>query len=149
MTDKKPYLIRGDDGVLHQRSVSWGCEAYADPGEAIKVWFAGELRPSCTERVHSGYSGGPCRNKPKHDPDHNGNPTKCGHHSAAAKQRKKDKADERDRKWREKWNRDSAIRALNVQRDEIIQKIAAGHNDPRGLCQDWLDAMAKLKGGDA
>lgn len=148
MTQKKPYLIRGDDGFL--RRANGFTEPYSEPNEAIIGRVKGVDVFVCTERKSAGYFGSsPCGNKAKHDPDHNGNPTKCGHHSAAAKQRKKDKADERHRKWQEKWSRDSAVRALNVQRDEIIQKIAAGHNDPRGLCQDWLDAMAKLKGGDA
>ena len=102
------------------------------------TWHAGELRSGCTDNVMSSFHSAPCGNAAKHDPDINGNPTKCGHHSAAAKARKKAKRDERDRAERAKWALRDALWRWNGERDDIIRKIAEGHNDPRGLCLDWL-----------
>ena len=141
MGSKSEYFERGEDGVLCQLPAS--LSNYQDPGEAIKTWSKGELRLGCAEAVHSGWRLFPCGTVPKHDPDHNGNPTRCGRHSAAAKKRVKEKCDARDAARRAKYERKAAIYKINLERDEIIQAIADGHNDPRGLCADWLRRKAE------
>ena len=141
MGNENTYLKRGEDGILYQ-ALEIGSH-YRDTGEAIKTWRKGELRLGCAESVHSGWSTSPCGNTPKYDPDHNGNFTRCGHHSAAAKKRIKDKRDAKDAARRAKYERDAAIYKINLERDEIIQAIADGHNDPRGLCADWLRRKAE------
>jgi len=140
MSDFVPYLKRADDGVLQVNEVAgWLKESYKDPGEAIRTWWAGERRFGCTHRSFSHYRSHPCGNAAKHDPDHNGNPTKCGHHSQAAFERKAEKKAERDAKREADWQHKKAVYDYYAERHEIIVKIAEGHNDPRGLCQDWLD----------
>ena len=99
----------------------------------------------CAEAVFSGYRHRPCGKTAKYDPDGNGNPTRCGHHSAAAKERRRKKKEERDAAWRRKFDRNSKLRKLNKEMPEIIQKIADGHNDPRGLCLDWLTRKAEAE----
>ena len=143
-----PYLERAADGVLQVGSGPyWGRDAYKDPGEAVRTWWAGGLRFGCTHSSFSKYLGHPCGNAAKHDPDHNGNPTKCGHHSQAALERKAAKKAERDAKWKAELQHKKAVSDYYAERDEIIVKIAEGHNDPRGLCQDWLDRKPQ-KGSD-
>ena len=136
MGDKREYLKRGSDGILCQ----WPeiGSHYEDPGEAIKTWSKGEFRLGCAESVSDHFRTFPCGKPPKYDPDHNGNFTRCGHHSAAAKKRIKDKRDAKDAADKAKYERNEKIRQINLERDKIIQAIADGHNDPRGLCADWL-----------
>lgn len=141
MGDKREYLKRGSDGILYQ-SPEIGSH-YKDPGEAIKTWSKGELHLGCAESVSTHFSAFPCGKPPKYDPDHNGNFTRCGQHSAAAKKRIKDKRDARDAANRAKIKLKAAIYKINLERDEIIQAIADGHNDPRGLCADWLRRKAE------
>ena len=140
MADKVSYFVRNSDGLLQPHpEATWMRAHYKDPGEAILTWYAGERRFGCAHSVFKNYRSEPCGNKAKHDPDHNGNPTKCGHHSQAALARKAQKQAYRDAARKAQWDFEKAVRNHNFERDEIIRKIAKGHNDPRGLCQDWLD----------
>ena len=139
MSKENQRYKRNADGVLEVNPIGLGRLNYEDPGEALLTWWAGELRFGCAHGVFRNYSSGPCGNAAKYDPDHNGNMTKCGHHSRDALERKKAKQDARYAEYRRKAEHDAAVRKHGLEREEIIQKIANGHNDPRGLCQDWLD----------
>ena len=139
MSKEEPYLIRGSDGVLQVNSkLAWRAE-YQDPGEAVKTWWAGKLRFGCAERQFSNHRDHPCGKTPKHDPDHNGNFTRCGNHSKATKDRRDAKQRAKREAEKAKWEFDSSVREHRAEMPGIIQQIADGHNDPRGLCQSWLD----------
>lgn len=153
MTEKETPrgFERDADGVL-----CWGAGKgrvnYCDPGEAVKCWWAGERVFRCTERSFSHYSSHPCGHQAKYDPDANGNPTKCGHHRAAAKKRKAEAAEAkraaREAEDRRRWLRRKAAAERQALKDEavtLIQRIAEGHNDPRSACQDWLDRFSAIK----
>lgn len=142
MTDTPEGFKRDEDGILHY--VGGIGARFSDRGEACKMGG----RFVCTTTVYStgSFFGHCCDKSPKHDPDHNGNPTKCGIHSDAAKAKRKAKSDEKYRQWQEKSKRRAQIVRLQAEQGEIIEQIAAGHNDPRSLCQDWLDRMEKVKG---
>ena len=132
---------RDTDGVL----IIQGGRHYTDPGEALKTWYAGKLVLSCTESVYRHYSSGPCSNKPKHDPDSRGFPTKCGHHSAAAKERKKLAQDKRLSAWRREWDQKHAISKAQAEIEPALRKIAEGYNDARGLAQEVIAALDEAR----
>lgn len=129
---------RDTDGVL----IIQGGRHYSDPNEALKTWWAGKLSLCCTERVYSHYSSKPCGKTPKHDPDARGFPTKCGHHSAAAKKRE---SEERDAKWRREWEQQMALSAALKEIEPALRKIAEGYNDARGLAQEVIAALDEAR----
>ena len=104
------------------------------------AYWAGEQFWGCTDRVPQQPSPrmSRCSNRAKHDPDADGNPTKCGVHSDAAKAKRKAKSDAKYAEWRAKSNREANIRKINAEMLPLIESIAAGHNDPRGACLEWL-----------
>ena len=143
MSETKPDAIkgfeRGADGVL-----VWlgGIGAtYRDPGEAVKTIWGGKLRFSCTQRTYGPFSGGICDHSAKHDPDANGNPTKCGTHSKAAFARREAKKDATAARWRRQWAADNAVSEAKRGLRTALEQIAAGHNDPRQLA---TEALARL-----
>lgn len=107
------------------------------------VWFSdghGE-RFGCTTRVFSDgrdMTGHSCGKTAKHDPDWQGNPTKCGIHSAAAEAKRKAKFEAKYAEDRAKWAREAAQSRLESEAATIIRQIADGHNDPRALCAEWV-----------
>ncbi len=133
-------VIRGEDGILQWQG-GFGAGLYRDPGEAVKTWWAGELRIGCGESVFADFSSGPCGKIPKHDPDANGNMTKCGKHSAAAKAKRKAAREARDNAWRQKWDKSAAIGKATSQLEPALRQIADGHNDARGLAQEIIAAL--------
>lgn len=145
--DEAKGFKRGADGVLEQSPARFS-RHYKDPGEAIKTWWAGELRLGCTERRFENYSSFPCGKPAKHDPDHNGNPTKCGVHCAAAKEKREAKRRAKEVADRAKWRRQNELRRLSQEAQEIIRQIAEGHNDSRYLCQDWINRRTKVETGE-
>lgn len=147
MTEKAPLFVRGQDGFLRRNpKVSiWGKRNYSEPSEALMQMDQGKERFGCIHRRFESYSSFPCNNTAKHDLDVNGNPTKCGHHSQASKDRKKEKSDAKMQEWRDRNEAQNLMRSHLSKRDEIIRSIADGHNDPRGLCQEWLDGLDALK----
>ena len=138
--DKLPAFVRGEDGILERNPAisPFDRRSYAAPDEALNVTRAGETRLGCAHRMFENYSCYPCGKKPKHDPDANGRPTRCGIHSTAAQTRRKDKADAKMQAWRDQCNRNDANRKLKLEMKTLIQSIADGHNDPRQACHDWL-----------
>ena len=135
-------LKRGEDGIL----VWNGGRHYTDPGEAVKTWNGGVLRIGCNERVSSGFSSYPCGCTPKHDPDANGNLTKCGRHSAAAKAKKAAKEQAARDLWRAKFKASNAVRDAASALEPALRQIAKGYNNPRALAQEIiaeLDAARK------
>lgn len=130
-------LVRGPDGVLEWR----GGRFYKDPGEAVKTWWAGVLRCGCTERIFENYASHPCGKVPKYDPDAKGNPTKCGTHRQAAKDRRKAESEARRVKWQEGWEAKGRLREAERDVERALRRIADGHNDPRGLAQEVLSAL--------
>lgn len=106
--------------------------------------------PRCTyDRVSSPgtYSYSRCWNPAKHDPDEDGNPTRCGIHSAAAKARRKAKSDAQYEKHRQESLRRSTLANLRAEAMTIVRQIAEGHNDPRGLAGDWVSRFEKSENG--
>ena len=133
-------LQRNEDGRLY-----WsGGRDYRTPAdnEAVMRWWAGELRPTCNERVFANYSSAPCNNMPKHDPDAQGRPTKCGKHCEAAVAKRKAKADARYAEQKAKWARQREQDDLRREAIDIVRRIAAGHNDPRGVSSEWVEKAA-------
>ena len=139
--EEKSYFIRGKDGILRRNPAlpRYQTRGYTDPGEAIMVNSRGESRLGCNERMFRDWSSYPCGNKPKYDPDVNGNLTKCGHHSAEAKKRKKEKADAKYQEYTAKIERRSQIGRIKDEMLPLIRSIAEWHNDPHTACQEWLD----------
>lgn len=133
-------LKRDDDGWL----IWQGDRHYKEPNEAIKTWWAGELRPGCNARVYGHWSSAPCGKTPKHDPDAQGRPTKCGIHCAAAVERRKAKQSARDKERRDKFKARQERAKVSGELTEIVMRIAAGHNDPRSLCADWVDRAKRV-----
>lgn len=133
---------RDTDGVLYWAG---GGAVYKMPDEAIKTWWAGKLKPSCNESVFSMYYSSACGKTPKFDPDKNGRPTKCGHHSAAAKARKKAKQEAADARWRAERAKQDAIYAATKALEPALRRIAEGHNDPRTFATEVLDALDKAR----
>lgn len=88
----------------------------------------------CAGRVGSaGSFGGSCQCSRKHG--HGPQGAWCKTHDPVAREEKRMT---RLAAERAKWARDAAIRALRSERDDIIRKIAEGHDNPRELCADWL-----------
>jgi len=106
-------------------------------------WWAGERYWQCTEHVFSGeridFRGHQCGNTAKNDPDEDGNPTKCGIHSAAGKAKKSAKREASWQKYKAKEARENLERALTSEAREIVRLVAMGHNDARGLCAAWVE----------
>lgn len=142
MSDLPEGFKRDDDGTPRWNPAPFSRPSYVEPSEAIKLVY-GKDQFCCNERVFRGYSTGPCGKPAKHDPDANGNLTKCGHHSAAAKARKKAKQEATYARWEAEAKAKQRAADLNSEAIEIVRKIAAGHNDPRGLCLDWVQRKDK------
>lgn len=136
-------MERDEDGVL----IIQGGRRYQDPGEALKTWWSGKLKLSCTERIYSNYSSKPCGKTPKHDSDARGFPTKCGHHSAAAKERKRLKSDERLAKLLREFDQKAALHKAQAEIEQALRKIAEGYNDARGLAQEVISALDGARDG--
>lgn len=130
-------LVRDGDGIL-----AWqGGRHYSDPGEAVKTWWRGELRIGCAEEIFQNWSSHPCGKTPKHDPDANGRPTKCGTHSASAKAKREAASHARWKEAKAKALRQDAIGKARAEVEPALRRIAEGHNDPRGLAQEVIAAL--------
>jgi hypothetical protein len=140
MSDAPNGFTRDEDGILVQKPVNFD-RHYSEPGEAIKTWWAGELRIGCNERMYGDYRSFPCGKKATHDPDANGNFTKCGTHCKAAKDKREIKRQARNAAWEAKWDRDRAISEAVKALEPALRKIAAGHNDARGLAEEVIAAL--------
>lgn len=139
MSEAPKGWVRRKDGILEQQPGFLGHRARHD--EAVLGWWKGERRLCCTETVWSRdirahYS--MCGKTPKYDPDQNGNPTKCGIHSKEAKAKRQAKSDAKIEQWRAEMDAKRLRSELNKEALEIVRQIAEGHNDPRGLCSDWV-----------
>ena len=130
---------RDETGILCW--MGGGASFPRDLTEQIKIPYAGRLLTSCNESVFKTWSNGPCGNTPKHDPDANGRPTKCGHHSAAGKAKREAKRAATDQKWRDQSAARTAVHNAEVAMEAAIRRIAEGHNDPRSLA---LEVVAQL-----
>jgi hypothetical protein len=114
-------------------------------------YWAGETSRGCTyDMVQSpgmlGFS--LCTNGAKHDPDDNGDPTRCGVHSEAATERRNAKQKKLRDEQTAKWARSNRLGELRRELSVIVKQIAEGHNDPRALCQDWIVRNDAAKGGE-
>lgn len=138
-TDAPKGWRRREDGIL-EPTPDW--HHYSDPGEAVMGWNVGNRTLVCTKAIYGGRGSVHMCGKPaKHDPDHNGHPTKCGVHSAAAKARREAKQTERYAAERAESRRQADQNALRREAVDIVRAIANGHNDPRTLCLDWCRRM--------
>ena len=114
----------------------------------VKASPRGDGKWNCRTEVpmSQGYGYCLCSNPAKHDPDENGNPTKCGKHSVEGLAKRDAKREERNQKWKIEFERKQKLFRLEREKIEIIESIAAGHNDPRSLCSDYLDRLAAIQG---
>lgn len=139
MTACTDGLTRHESGVLVWTG---GLGArYQDPGEAVMNHCAEKLVPSCTERVMGSYHSGPCGNTPRHDPDANGRPTKCGNHSKAAHARRAAKKEATEARWKAQWRADGDVHDANKAVEVALRQIAEGHNDPRTLAEETIQRL--------
>lgn len=147
MSAEKPYFIRGDDGILRKNPAlnPWERRAYADPGEALNIERGNKFSLGCTHKRFENYSSFPCGKTPKHDPDANGRPTKCGIHSAEHIKRRKYKQDAKYAAETLKWARQREQASIRAEMLPLIRSIADGHNDPRTACREWLDRYEATK----
>ena len=130
-------LVRGDDGLLR-----WtGGRHYNEPGEAVKTWWKGELRLGCNAEVFSNWSSHPCGATPKHDPDANGNLTRCGRHSLEAMEKARARREKEDEERRIASKNRVALCLAEKEIEVALRSISAGHNDPRALAQRVIDAV--------
>ena len=136
-------LVRGADGVLEWH----GGRRYEDPGEAVKTWWAGELRLGCNFRAFRNYSSFPCGKTPRHDPDANGRMTRCGVHCAAATDRRKAKQAERLEAWSAALDREVAVSSAVAALEPALRRIAEGHNNPRDFAAEVIAALDAARGG--
>jgi hypothetical protein len=84
-----------------------------------------------------------CPNPAKHDPDAEGIPTKCGVHSRQANARREKAREARLEAERQSWAKQGKAqekaRRLQADAEDILRKIATGHNDPRSLALEWVE----------
>ena len=148
--EKHPYFIRGSDDILtpNPKIPRWNTVGYYDPDEAVNFSQGDQMRLGCTHKVFSNYSSYSCEKIPKHDHDKNGNPTKCGIHSAAAFQKRQDKAEAKRQAWRDEVHKKIELGRIRDEMLPLIQAIAGGHNDPRQACVEWLEKYNAAKETD-
>jgi hypothetical protein len=130
-------LTRAADGVLEWH----GGRHYDTPDEAVRSYHKGVLAIRCNERIFSMWSSGVCGNTAKHDPDKNGNLTKCGRHCAEAVAKKKEKQAAEDAKRSRQWNAREALWKAEKKIEAALRSIADGHNDPRSLAKEVMEAV--------
>lgn len=138
MSDIKGFE-RCKDGVL--KWVGGIGSRYQDPAEAVRFYWAGELRLGCTERCFSVFSSAPCSKVAKHDPDANGNFTKCGLHSKAAYEKRNAKKDATSARRKRQWAADHAESDAKKALEKLVRAIAEGHNDPRSAAMEAVAAL--------
>lgn len=117
-------------------------------GKAKLAWWKGKQRWGCTYDgvSHPGmWHSSRCSNKAKHDHDEDGNPTRCGIHCKSATEIREAKSRARYQAQKDKWLREDQKRALAHECEAIVRAIAAGNNDPRSLCADWVKRKAELE----
>lgn len=130
-------LKRAADGVLEWH----GGRHYDEPDEAVRSYHKGVLAIRCNARIFAMWSSGVCENTAKHDPDKNGNLTKCGRHCAEAVAKKKAKQAAEDERRSRQWDARAALHKAELEIERSLRKIAEGHNDPRSLAKEVLDAV--------
>lgn len=130
---------RDKDGVLIW--VSGMGVSYKDPGEAVRFYDGGNLKPGCNARLFGLLSSHGCRKTPKHDPDANGRPTKCGNHCKAALERREAKKDATTARWKRQWAADHAVSDAERAIEATLRAIAAGHNDPRAAATEVIEKL--------
>lgn len=108
--------------------------------KARLIHRAGKQVWGCCDSVFSpgSYTSHSCSNVAKYDPDPNGNPTKCGIHSDDAMARRREKSEANYRMHAARSTQEARNRKLGEEAIKIVREIAKGHNDPRGLADDWV-----------
>lgn len=91
--------------------------------------------------ARQGYGYYACGNSAIHDPDADGNPTKCGTHSSAAIMRDAERKKATNLKWKAEFDRKQAIRKAEAAILPALRQIADGYNDPRGLATEVVSAL--------
>ena len=144
MSDTPEGWRRREDGILEPDP---GIQRRAIHEEAV-LNRDGSFQ--CRARVSSrdAWRMSNCANPAKHDPDKNGNPTKCGIHCKAAVEKRKAKSDAKHEEWLKRHDLNDQRRKIQAELEPIIRQIAGGHNDPRGLCSDWLKRRQELEDAD-
>jgi hypothetical protein len=125
----KDCFRRDRDGIL----IWIGGDYYAEPDEAIKTVYNGKSRLICTAAKYGSWSRSPCGLGAKHDPDRNGNPTRCGNHSAEAVAKRLALQQERNEQYRVLSDARKAVRSAEADLEKVLRLIADGHNDSRTL----------------
>lgn len=133
-----PGFARDKDGILIWEGRG---ARYENPGEAVKTWYAGKLRLGCTEWKPTGHGGHPCGKTARHDPDANGNATKCGNHSKAREAKKIELRKRNFQKTRAMWAAIDAVQAAVQALEPALRRIAQGANNPRKLAEETISAL--------
>lgn len=97
-------------------------------------------------QARQGYGHHGCSKCATDDPDADGNPTKCSTHSKAGQARLAERHLAQNQISRDRFEKERRKRAFDLNCQQAIRDIAAGHNDPRTLAQSIID---KLEGDPA
>lgn len=95
----------------------------------------------CAGAVSSGFHSYQCKRKNGHGP----HGAWCKMHDPVAAEAKREA---RYNAYKETRDRQASIAALKNEQTEIIRAIAEGHNDPRGLCSEWLERWDAIQATD-
>tara|TARA_R110000851_G_scaffold204528_1_gene356459 strand:+ start:246 stop:704 length:459 start_codon:yes stop_codon:yes gene_type:complete len=144
------HFTRMPDGVLRLTKQYESFTRKPEMNEAVefRVYNHGSVvdwKLGCGATTSHNFQSCYCQNAAKHDPDENGNGTRCGIHSKATIKKRRDKQDA-------KWAAQRAIydaRNARMKHKEdcvaLVKEIADGHNDPRTACIELINAKENAK----
>jgi len=138
--DQLPYDVHQPKGIAnahHLRPEYW--RDYGSNGRRPPEF------DRCAVRGLTNYTAYQCQYKAKHDPDHTGKPTRCGHHCRAVGAKKQAARDQKHAERRARIDARQAEKDLRNEALVLIGKIATGHNDPRGAA---IELLTKYKKSD-
>lgn len=98
----------------------------------------------CACSIMAGFQSSQCSRKAVSDPDYTGEPTRCKQHSRATIAAKAEAQRKRDKEREAQRDLNRHIREGKIEAIALIQSIAAGHNDPRSACLEFLDKYSEL-----
>lgn len=98
----------------------------------------------CRAAVYGDWSSSQCGNKAKYfrEVEYKGEITTLGYCGIHDPPRVAKKKAERAAAWEEKmeaWQRKGDLQKAKAEALELVMRIAAGHNDPRGACLEFLN----------
>ena len=98
----------------------------------------------CGKSLFSNFQSYQCSNKARYDPNAKGAMTRCGVHSKAAaeKRRERERVKAGEKRKAYEARKLKSLRASDYVK--VIQAIADGHNDPRTLAKEYLKAKGLI-----